>query len=596
MGSDTKKLVVRYDRRETVRRLMALLKDEKAWLAFWLFILIIGTAIELATALLLKYFVNTVLAEGDKRLLWEGATRVSYMVVILFMLQGLQKGFEVLSTTRIGQRLIMYLRTRIFEHLQELSLDFFESRRTGHIMSWVTNDVLRIREFASKQMAMLVRNPITIVALLVFMLFTNWRLTLVGLLIMPFVVVIVNFGARRIRRAANTLQESLAQVSAELQEGISAIQVVRSFANETHEKMKFGRVNLSAYKTEMRRAKIEAVMVPILITTGSLGLAGLMLYGAWQMSVGMMDQGQFAMIIYLLYKVNDEAVKLGRSYLSLQDTLAASDRIFAFTEIKPTIVDKPGSVNLDQCDGRVELRNVSFRYEDGELVLKNIDLIAEPGRVVGLVGPSGGGKSSLGKLIPRFYDVAEGEVLVDGHDVRDLTMAGLRKHLGIVPQETILFHGTVRENIAYGKLEASDGEIIEAAKAANAHEFISALDKGYDTVVGERGIKLSGGQRQRISIARALLKDPKILILDEATSNLDTESEKIVQAALEKLMIGRTTLVIAHRLTTIRNADEIIVLKGGRIIDRGTHAELMGRQGVYRELYEVEEMEKTVGG
>jgi subfamily B ATP-binding cassette protein MsbA len=587
----SEKIDLAYDKRKTTRKLLDMIREQKGWLTAWLLILIFGTGLDVATAKLVQYFVNTILAEPDKNLLWQGAKSVVWMVVTLFILMGIQKGAEVLSTTRIGQRLIMSLRELIFNHLQELSLDFFESRRTGHIMSWVTTDVLRIREFAGKQIAQLVKNPVSIIAFLCLMLYTNWKLTVVGLLIMPLIVVIVQFGAKRIRHASAQLQESLANVSGELQEGISAIQVVRSFANEAYEKLKFGKVNLSAYKTEMRRAKIEAIMVPQLYLVGSTGLAALMLYGVFQMTEGVLDKGDFGMIIYLLYATNDVSVKLGRAYMGYQDTLAASDRIFAFLQIQPTIEDKPDAIELANCEGRVELRNVSFHYADADYVLNDINLVAVPGKVIGIAGPSGGGKSTLAKLIPRFYDTTDGEILVEGYDVRDLTRKSLRRHLAIVPQETVLFHGTIRENIAYGKLDASDDEIMSAAKAANANEFIKALEHGYDTIVGERGVKLSGGQRQRISIARALLKDPKILILDEATSNLDTESEKLVQAALEKLMVGRTTFVIAHRLSTIKNADEIIVLKAGRIVQRGTHDHLLNETGVYRELYVVEEME-----
>jgi subfamily B ATP-binding cassette protein MsbA len=413
---------------------------------------------------------------------------------------------------------------------------------------------------------------------------------LAGLVVIPIVVIVVQTAARRIRKAALAVQGALADVSGELQEGISAIQVVRSFANELFEISKFRKSNVSAYSAEMRRALIEALMVPLLMLAGALGLGILLLYGAWQVSTGIILPGDLVMIIALLHKTNDEANKLGRTYMAFQDTLAASDRIFSFLHIESSIKDAPDAIELDKCEGRVEFRDVSFRYPTGDEVLHHIDVTADPGSVIAFVGPSGAGKSSLAKLIPRFYDVSDGQVLVDGLDVRRVSIQSLRECLGIVPQETILFHGTVRENIAYGKLDASDEEIEQAALSANAHDFIALLENGYDTVVGERGTRLSGGQRQRISIARAILKDPRILILDEATSNLDTESEKIVQAALERLMQGRTTFVIAHRLTTIRNASEIIVLQGGKIVDRGTHDELMSREGLYRELYEVESL------
>jgi subfamily B ATP-binding cassette protein MsbA len=578
-----------YDPRRSARLLVARLRDQRAYVVLWCVVLAVGIALDVALYRMVQWFTDDVIAQTDTSLIFPAAKAIVLIVVFLIFAQGIQKGAELLLTNRIGQWLITDLRQSIYNHLQELSLDFFESQRTGRIMSWVTTDVLRIREFAGKQLPTLVRGPFAIATFLVVMFLASWRLMLAGMVVIPLVVIVVQGGARRIRNAALAVQAALADVSGELQEGISAIQVVRSFANELFEIMKFRTVNVGAYKTEMSRAVIEAIIVPLLMLAGALGLGLLLLFGAWQVANGLITAGELVMIIALLHKTNDEANKLGRTYMAFQDTLAASDRIFAFLYIESSIKDAPDAIELERCDGRVDFRDVSFRYSTGEMVLEDIDVAAEPGNVIAFVGPSGAGKSSLAKLVPRFYDVTKGEVLVDGHDVRGVRLASLRKHLGIVPQETVLFHGTVRENIAYGKLDATDGEIERAARDANAHDFIMQLENGYSTVVGERGIKLSGGQRQRISIARAILKDPRILILDEATSNLDTESEKVVQAALERLMQGRTTFVIAHRLTTIRNASEIIVMRSGRIVDRGTHEQLMARPGLYRELYEVEE-------
>ncbi len=594
MGTPSAQPPLTYHRGETARKLLSRLKEQSGWLISWCVILAIGIVLEVALLTMTKYFTDGVLVQQDKSQVLPSALRIVGLVVAIIFAQGVQKGGELLATSRIGQRLIMGLRGEIFGHLQILGLDFFESQRTGQIMSWVTNDVLRIREFSGKQMPTMVRGPFALLAYLVVMLITSWQLTLAGLIVIPIVVFVVQAGARRIRKAALNVQDSLAEVSGELQEGISAIQIVRSFANEAYEILKFGRVNLGAYKAEMRRAKIEAIMVPILMLAGAAGLGILLIYGSWQVSVGRITAGDLIMIIAFLHKTNEEANKLGRTYMGFQDTLAASDRIFGFLAIEPSIKDKPDAVELEKCDGRVEFREVSFRYSTGGYVLNDINLVAEPGRAIALVGPSGAGKSSFAKLIPRFYDTTNGVVTVDDHDVRDLTLQSLRSQMGIVPQETILFHGTVRENIAYGKLDATDAEIEAAARAANAHDFIMQLERSYESIVGERGVKLSGGQRQRISIARAILKDPKILILDEATSNLDTESEKLVQAALERLMEGRTTFIIAHRLSTIRNAGEILVLKAGRIVDRGTHDELISRPGVYKELYEVEEIGNRV--
>ena len=597
-----KPLELEYDREKTAKLLFARLKHQSAWIWLWFLVLILSATVDILLITMVRDFTDNVIAQENRDLIFTEAKRIVTIIVFLMFSKGILKGGEYYLTNLNGQKLIVNLRRDIFNHLQKLGLDFFESRRTGTIMSWITTDVLRIREFAGKLLAALVQGPILIIGSLGLMIYTSWQLTVTSLIVIPPIVLVVHAASKLARRAAANVQQSLADVSGELQEGISAIQVVKSFARETWEIIKFGKYNMGAFTAEMNRAKIEAILAPMLSLFAGLGLSVLILVGSWQTSVSPdgttlwnvirvspISPGDLVLIIFLLHKTYEESNKLGRTWMSFQDTLAASDRIFGFLDIKPSIVDEPDAVEIDKCSGLVEFRNVSFTYPTGDEVLKNITVKAEPGQVKAFVGPSGAGKSTIAKLIPRFYDVDSGEVLIDGIDVRKLRKQSLREQLGIVPQETILFHGTVRENIAYGKLEASDEEIREAARKANAHDFIMQLEHQYNTIVGERGTKLSGGQRQRISIARAILKDPRILILDEATSNLDTESEKLVQAALEILMEGRTTFVIAHRLSTIRNASEIIVLRAGEIVDRGTHGELMSRSGLYRELYTVEE-------
>jgi len=593
MASTQKKERVRFDRRKTAGLLLGRLKNQGPYLFLWILVIAFGIGLDAVLYWMVKVFTDDVLMREDLKENFTDAIIVIGYIAAVFTGQGIQKGLQLYYTNRVGQYLILDLRRAIFDHLQTLSLDFFESQKTGSIMSWLTTDVLRIREFAGKQLPTLFRGIPAIIVFFTMMVITSPTLMIAGFLLIPLIVAVVQIAGRKIRGAALRVQESLADVSGELQEGISAIEVVRSFANEAYEILKFGRVNTGVYKAEMKRATIEAVMVPLLSLAAALGLGLILAFGLWQVGEGWITAGQFIMIIALLHKTNDEATRLGRTWMAFQDTLAASDRIFAFLDIAPTIKDPPDAIDLEKCDGLIEFEDVTFAYDGTEYVLKNIDVKADPGAVIAFVGPSGAGKSSLGKLIPRFYETVSGEVKIDGHNIRELNLTSLRKYIGIVPQETVLFHGTVRENIAYGKLDATNDEIVEAAKSANAHGFINGFQHGYETVVGERGTRLSGGQRQRISIARAILKDPKILILDEATSNLDTESEKIVQLALEGLMQGRTTFIIAHRLSTIRNATEIIVLKNGEIVDRGTHDELMSRPGTYRELYEVEEMGET---
>jgi len=485
----------------------------------------------------------------------------------------------------VGGRALIDLRLQLFERLQHLSLAFFESQRVGELMSRLTADVGLVQQLVSADMTNYVAAPAIILGGLAVMMIVNWKLTLFVMIFAPLTIYVVARTGRRIGRLTRTQQERVADLNSRLQERLASIRVIQSFARESYEIEQFRRVNDSTFETAMRAVRVGALApqaiqflatlafavvatyAGILIIRQQLGLAGLMAYFA------------------LTQKVGAYFVRFGGLNLRVSQSLVALSRVMEVAEREADVQEKPDARPLPRIEGRVALRNVSFRYPEGEIVLKDVDLEIRPGEMVALVGSSGAGKTSLANLIMRFYDPTDGTVEVDGYGVRDVTLHSLRSQIGLVPQDTILFGGTIKDNILYGRFDASDEEVVAAAKAANAHEFIVALPRGYDSDVAERGVKLSGGQRQRIAIARAVLKDPRILILDEATSSLDAESEALVQEALHRLMQGRTTLVIAHRLSTIRRADRILVLAEGRIVEEGTHDQLLPTGGVYSRLY-----------
>ena len=509
-------------------------------------------------------------------------------VMLLFVLSGLAHVPGMYLSTLFGQRIVLDLRGKIFNHLQELNLSFFEDRKTGEMMSWITNDVNVFRNFTSNQLSSFFQNAVQVVGALAVIYYTSWTLTIISILILPLLGYLIHQAGVRMRKASRYVQGKLADISAILQEVISAIQIIRSFGTETYEIGRFRNENEQTYRAEMKKAKITAVLTPSIQVVVAVGLLAILLFGINQVSAGAMTLGKLLTFVVLLQVMSDRTMRLGQTYANLQELYGAGDRLFELLDEKSGIVEIKSPVRLKETKGEVTFDNVTFSYSSGEIVLNNINLGVPAGKVIALVGPSGAGKTSLVKLIPRFYDPIGGRVLIDGIDIRTVTLKSLREQLGIVPQETILFSSSIRDNIAYGKLDANNEEIEAAAIAANADEFISKLPEGYDTIVGERGSKLSGGQAQRISIARAILKNPRILILDEATSSLDARSEELVQKALETLMKGRTTFIIAHRLTTIHNADEIIVLKSGCIVQRGTHDELLAQDGIYRSLYQMQ--------
>jgi subfamily B ATP-binding cassette protein MsbA len=488
------------------------------------------------------------------------------------------------------QKIAVRLRNELYTHLQSLSLSFYERTKVGHLMSRMTNDVSLIQNSAH-QIIDAVSAPIGMISSLVAIFIVNWKLALVSVVVMPFMSYTVIKISRGMRKLTELLQIRLADIAAVVQETLSAVRIVKSFGMEAYETSRFTDENQRTYGAAMRAVRRSAVMSPTLELIGVTGIAFVLWYGGNMIAQNSMpgfDTGRMMTFLLMLKGISDSARMIGRINITYHQTMAGAQRIFDVLDEVPEVSDAPNAIELPPIEGRVEFKNVYFSYDSGKLVLEDISFVMDPGRQVALVGPSGAGKSTIANLIPRFYDVKEGSVLIDGRDVRKVTLNSLRRQIAIVPQETILFSSSIRENIAYGRMDASDEEIYEAAKAANAHNFVQKMPEGYDTLVGERGVKLSGGERQRVSIARALLKNPKLLILDEATSSLDMASEAVVQEALERLMRDRTTLVIAHRLSTIVNADRILVMEHGRVVESGSHQDLLALGGLYSELYAVQ--------
>ncbi len=493
-----------------------------------------------------------------------------------------------LLSHRFAQRLIRELRERLYGHLVRQSLAFHRSRTTGDLLSRVSNDVLVLQRALSTDLLEAARAPITILIAVVFMASLEWRLTIFALACVPGIALVIAHSGERLRRLTREVQRKLGGLNSYLQERLSGIETVQLFGMEEREVARFGGINEDNYQENMRVAKVMSVLTPLVELISAVGMVVLIYVAGYLTIRGHLTLATLIAFAYVGQRLGSKLALLGKIWLSGQQAAAAGDRIFEILDAEEEVPEAAGAEELPLVAGRIKFHGVEFRYREGKAVLRGVEVTIEPGQVVALVGASGAGKTSLVNLIPRFYDPTGGRIEIDGVDIASGTLRSLRSRIGIVPQEPILFGGTVRANIAYGKPEAGREEVEAAARAANAHDFIEALPQGYETPVGERAGKLSGGQRQRIAIARALLMDPRILILDEATSALDAESEALVQAALARLMEGRTTLIIAHRLSTIQRADRILVLADGRIAEDGKHEELLRRGGAYRRLYEAQ--------
>jgi len=514
-------------------------------------------------------------------------------IVALFMLKGLFDYGQAYLMSYVGQRIIADLREKIYNHLQSLSLSFFTRNPTGTLMSRITNDVSMVQGAVTDAVTGLLKDFFTIIGLVAVVFYRDWRLAIVALVVFPVAVYpIVKFG-RKLRSYSVRSQTAMGDISTILLETISGNRIVKAFNMEDYERKRFARENRKLFGISMKSVRVRAISHPLMEFLGGLGIAFIVFYGGYNVIKGVATPGTFFSFLAALLMLYEPVKRLSGVNNAVQQGLAAASRIFEVLDTVPEIGNKPMAKLLSFVSKGIDYENVSFKYEE-DWVLKNINLHIKTGEVVAFVGSSGGGKTTLVNLLPRFYDVSSGKVLIDGWDIRDVTVESLKSMIEIVTQQTILFNDTVRNNIAYGKINEPFEEIVKAAKAAYAHGFIQNLPNGYDTVIGEQGVKLSGGERQRISIARALLKNAPILILDEATSSLDSESEIEVQKALEFLMQSRTTLVIAHRLSTIRKADRIVVISDGVVVEEGTHEELLEREGEYKKLYLLQFMDSDL--
>ena len=513
--------------------------------------------------------------------------RTVLMLLGIFALSALFNAAQSYLLATVGSGVVADLRTALFSHLLRLTPRFFGDHKTGDLTSRLTSDVSSVQAVTSTALAQGVNGFISLIGSVILLFLTSARLSLITLAVIPLVIGTAVAIGRKLRVMARKLQDTIAAANADATEAIGGIREVQGFTAEPHERQRYAAGMERAFGVAKSRNRWQALMSGSMsfLTFGALALV--LWYGGRQVMAGDMTPGNLVTFLFYAFQVGGTVASLTGVFNQFQEALGASSRIFELLDETPDLPEVAHPQALGRADGRVEFDDVSFRY-GGQDVLRGLNFGVPAGQVVALVGPSGAGKTTLVSLIPRFWDVSAGTLRVDGHDVRDLALHDLRSQVGLVPQETLLFSGTIAENIRYGRPDASQAEVEASAQAANAHAFIAAFPEGYETVVGERGVKLSGGQRQRIAIARAVLKDPRILILDEATSSLDNESEALVQAALERLMVGRTTFVIAHRLSTIRNADRILVLDAGRVIADGTHAELLAAGGLYRDLYDLQ--------
>jgi ATP-binding cassette subfamily B multidrug efflux pump len=588
------------DAGKALRRLLGYFKPYLGLVALASALVVVASLIEVASPYLIGVAVDQFIdPKGVGRPAWlawlapqairpaAGLTRVMLLLLALYLLRWGAMSSQSFLVNVMGQKLLLQMRTQILSRIHTLSLKFFDEREAGDLMSRLVNDTQVINQVFSQGVMRLIGDSLTLSGIVVTMFTTKWDFALVSFAVLPLVLLATSAFARRARTAFRRTRETIGRVSSELQENISGVREVQAFSRERENVAEFRQVNRANRDANVQAQTLTSAFPSALSVMSSAALAIVLGYGGWsvirhpnQVSIGMVVA--FMAYVQGFYR---PIQMLSMLWTQLQSALAGAERIFELLDTPPLIVDAPGAVDLPPAEGRIVFDHVDFYYKPEEPVLKDVSLVAEPGQIVALVGPTGAGKTSVVSLLMRFYDVVGGSITIDGHDIRQVKQASLRRQIGIVLQDTFLFSGTIMDNIRYGRLDATDDEVIEAAQLANAHDFITRLPDGYQTDIGERGHNLSQGQRQLIAIARAILADPRILVLDEATSSVDTRTEQLIQQALGQLLQGRTSLVIAHRLSTIRNADQVLVLEKGEIVERGTHATLMERQGRYYELY-----------
>ncbi len=567
---------------EIYKRLLIYLKPYRMRLVWAAVFMLLSSAMISAQTYLVKPVIDKVIIGMD----WELGRWVPLALIVVSILKGITWYARDYFMGYVGQKVVNDIRDQLYAHIQNLSFSYFTRTPTGVIMSRIVNDVNLVQGALTRVPSSLVQGGFTMLALTCYILYLNWRLAAFSLVVLPFAGLALSKFSRRFRKTSTQMQEQIGELTTHLHETISGIRIVKAFGMEQYEGRRFASRNKGLFNSLMRSIKTSALSHPVMEVISMTGTAFVILYGLYAIILSKtMTPGAFFSFTVALVFFYRPLKDLNGINNVVQDGIAAAKRIFEVLDTEPEIRNKEGAIGLSRDFRTIELKGINFRYEETP-VLKGIDLTVRAGESIAIVGRSGGGKTTLVNLLPRFYDVTGGAILIDGTDIRNATLESLRSCTAIVTQQTILFNDTIRNNIAYGHAEKSFDDVVRAARAAYADDFIRSLPQGYDTVIGESGVKLSGGQRQRIAIARALLKDAPILILDEATSSLDTESEREVQNALDTLMQGRTSFVIAHRLSTIMNADRIIVLKDGRIVEAGRHEELLALCGEYKNLYD----------
>ncbi|HAQ55412.1 MAG TPA: lipid A export permease/ATP-binding protein MsbA [Anaerovibrio sp.] len=566
------------------KRLLMYIKPYTRRLVAAVFCIIMAAGANLYLPWIIKDMIDKVLMERDMYML----NLIALGILVVMFIRGVFYYGQSYLVSYVGEKVIIDVRSILFRKFQKMPLSYYDKQQTGTVMSYITNDVSAMQSAIVNNLIEMVTEASILVGSLVMMVYLDWRLSLLTLMTIPLVGYAMKIFGRKLKSSGSLIQERMADITSMLQESIAAIRVVKSFVREAYEIKRFDHQNVLNFQAAMKNVKLMSLLTPTVEFLAAVAVTFIVWFGGYEVVNGTITAGE--LVAFLTYAVNlaNPVKRLSRVYGAIQKAMAAAERVFGVMDMDEQIKDGPDSKVLPKIEGKVVFDNVTFSYKEGQAALSNVSLTAEPGQMIALVGPSGSGKSTIANLIPRFYDIDSGSISIDGYDVREVTTDSLREQIGLVPQETMLFSTTVMENIRYGRLDATDEEIIEASKAANADEFIQELPDGYNTKIGERGLNLSGGQRQRLAIARAILKNPRVLILDEATSALDTESEKIVQDALDKLMVGRTSFVIAHRLSTIFNADQIFVVENGHVIEHGTHEELLAKDGLYSNLYNIQ--------
>ena len=565
-------------------RLLAYIKPYTRRLALAVVCIIMAAGANLYLPWIIKDMIDDVLMSKDMVML----NLIAAGILVVMFTRGVFYYGQIYLVSYVGQRVIIDVRSVLFRKFQRMPLSYYDKQQTGTVMSYITNDVAVMQSAIVDNIIELVTEGSILIGSLAMMIYLDWKLSLLTLMTIPLVGFAMKIFGRKLKRSSTVIQERVAEITSLLQESISAIRVVKSFVRESYEIKRFEEQNWRNFQAAMKNVKLSSLLTPTVEFLAAIAVTFIVWFGGYEVVNEVITAGE--LVAFLTYAVNlaNPVKRLSRVYAAIQKAMAAAERVFDIMDLDEKITDVPGAKPLPPIKGKVEFKDITFSYKEGQPALQHISLKAEPGQMIALVGPSGSGKSTIANLIPRFYDVDSGVITIDDHNIRQVTADSLREQIGMVPQETMLFSTSVMENIRYGRLEATDEEVIEAAKAANAEEFIKELPEGYDTKLGERGLNLSGGQRQRLAIARAILKNPRVLILDEATSALDTESEKIVQDALDNLMVGRTSFVIAHRLSTIFNADQIFVVENGHLREHGTHEELLAAGGLYSNLYNIQ--------